>query len=96
MLKESYWIYAHPYLPILTPELHFFEYVRDRSALLFTAILAVGASAAVLQANHGAPSVDTAHSLHAHVEKLLLAMYATKSKSLELVQAQIVSACTCA
>jgi hypothetical protein len=75
---------------MLDPVLHSTAFVRSRSALLFTTLLALGSTALATLPNHADEQVSEALSLHAHVEKLNLVVYTTGARSIEIMQAQIV------
>jgi rubrerythrin len=76
---------------MLDPELHSIAFVRSRSALLFTTLLALGSTALATLPKHADEQVSEALGLHAHVEKLNLVVYTTGARSIEIMQAQIVS-----
>jgi hypothetical protein len=78
---------------MLDPELHSIAFVRSRSALLFTTLLALGSTALATLPKHADEQVSEALGLHAHVEKLNLVVYTTGARSIEIMQAQIVSTC---
>ncbi|CAO2658286.1 Nn.00g060090.m01.CDS01 [Neocucurbitaria sp. VM-36] len=74
--------------PALDPISHAF--VRQRSALLTTTILAIGSTAGIaINPEAYNEHVTEALRLHAHVEKLNLVVYATGARSVDIVQAQI-------
>ena len=76
---------------MLDPALHTPHFVRSRSAVLLAVILAEGAAAIATLA--GATDADMARAcrLYTHAEKLHLVVCATAAKSVEIVQAQLVS-----
>lgn len=75
---------------MLDTELHTLDYVRTRSALLATTILAIGSTALGILHPKRDGQVAESLRLHAHVEKLGLVVFATGARSIEIVQAQIV------
>ena len=76
---------------MLDPSLHTLAFVRQRSALLTTTILAIGSTAGIaISPEAYSEHVTEALRLHAHVEKLNLVVYATGARSVHIVQAQIV------
>lgn len=82
---------VHPQWSILDPTLHTPELVRGRSALLTSTILALGSTALATLPHSRDEQVAEALRLHAHVEKLNLVVYATGARSIDIIQAQIVS-----
>ncbi len=86
-----YWSMIHPQWALLDPTLHTPAFVRSRSALLTTAICAVGSTALATLPEKKNELVAEAIALHALVEKLNLVVYMTGAKSVEIMQAQIVS-----
>lgn len=76
---------------MLDSDLHTLDYVRNRSALLTTTVLAIGSSALGLLSPTRDGQVAESLRLHTHVEKLGLVVFATGARSIEIVQAQIVS-----
>ena len=80
---------VHPQWSLLDPNLHTPTFVRGRSALLTTALCAVGATALATLPDKTDERVAEAIALHAHVEKLNLVVYMTGAKSVEIMQAQI-------
>ena len=81
----------HPQWTILDPTLHTLTFVRSRSALLTSTILALGSSALATGPGGTEECISEAHRLHAYVEKLNLVVYATGARSIDIIQAQIVS-----
>ncbi|OAL53053.1 hypothetical protein IQ07DRAFT_629540 [Pyrenochaeta sp. DS3sAY3a] len=89
-LFEIYWQVIHPQWALLDPTLHTFSSVRQRSALLTTTMLALGATAKLATENGPCDEdITEALRLHAHVEKVNLVVYATGARSVDIVQAQI-------
>lgn len=80
---------------MLDPDLHTMDYVRNRSALLTTTVLAIGSTALGLLNPEQDGQVAESLRLHAHVEKLGLVVFSTGARSIEIVQAQIVSQIRC-
>lgn len=91
LITRSFWEHIHPQWAMLDPDLHTMDYVRNRSALLVTTILAIGSTALGLLNPEKDGQVAESLRLHAHVEKLGLVVFATGARSIEIVQAQIVS-----
>lgn len=89
--SSSYWKNIHPQWAILDPDLHTPAYVQTRSALLMTTILALGATALSTLPQGKEEQVAEVLRLQAHVEKLSLVVYATGARSIDIIQAQIVS-----
>jgi len=81
----------HPQWAILDPTLHTIPFVQSRSALLMSTILALGSTALATLPDGRDEQVAEALRLHAHVEKLNLVVYASGARSIDIVQAQIVS-----
>ncbi|CAG7961970.1 unnamed protein product [Penicillium salamii] len=79
-----YFIRLHPVNGILDPMLHTPDFVRSRSALLFTWILALTA-----QFDHGSASL--AKRLRIHGEKLSRHVHTSGYKSVEIVQGYYIS-----
>ena len=93
LLKGSYFRWIQPHCPMLDPQLHTPSFVRQRSAYLFAVILALGAVGDATY--HGGTHISrTAVRLYAHAEKLHLVVCATAVKSIEIIQAQLVSHCS--
>jgi hypothetical protein len=80
----SYFIHLHPINGILDPELHTPEFVRSRSALLFTWILAI-------TAQFDDSSSSYAKRLRLHGEKLSCHVHTCGFKSVEIVQGYYIS-----
>jgi hypothetical protein len=80
----SYFARLHPFNGILDPLLHTPEFVKDRSALLFTWILAITA-----QFDHS--SGVLAKRLRLHGEKLSKHVHSSGFKSVEIVQGYYIS-----
>ena len=76
---------------MLDPDLHRLSFVRQRSALLTTTILAIGATALATLPEHSDDQVEEALILHTHVERLNILVYMTGARSIEIIQAHIVS-----
>ncbi|KAJ5229024.1 hypothetical protein N7489_009732 [Penicillium chrysogenum] len=83
-LFPVYFTRLHPVNGILDPMLHTPDFVRSRSALLFTWILALTA-----QFDHGSASV--AKRLRLHGEKLSKHVHTSGYKSVEIVQGYYIS-----
>ncbi|CAK7234615.1 hypothetical protein SCUCBS95973_008994 [Sporothrix curviconia] len=83
-LFPFYFARLHPINGILDPVLHTPEFVRSRSALLFTWILALTA-----QFDHGSASI--AKRLRLHGEKLSNHVHACGFKSVEIIQGYYIS-----
>ena len=83
-LRFSYFSRLHLIHGILDPVLHAPEFVRCRSALLFTWILAIAA-----QFDHGSASL--AQRLRCHGEELSKHVHASGFKSVEIVQGYYIS-----
>lgn len=91
---KRYWKLVHPQWAILDPALHTFDFVRSRSAMLMTTLLALGSTALATLPQRVDEDVAEALSLHAHIEKLNLIVYTTGARSLEIIQAHIVNPTT--
>ena len=76
---------------MLDPSLHTLAYVRSRSALLMTTLLAVGATALASLHPLDGEQVSEALALQAHAERLVLVVYAASARSIDIIQAHIVS-----
>ena len=85
-----YFQYVNPQWPILDPSLHTLTYVQTHSALLMSAILAVGSTALASLPDSAAEQDSEALALHTHVEKVNLVVYMTGAQSIEIIQAHIV------
>ncbi|CAK7200135.1 hypothetical protein SEUCBS139899_002825 [Sporothrix eucalyptigena] len=85
-LFPLYFARLHPINGILDPILHTPAFVRARSALLFTWILALTA-----QFDHGPASAAIAKRLRLHGEKLSNHVHACGFKSVEIVQGYYIS-----
>ncbi|KAJ5607602.1 hypothetical protein N7537_004221 [Penicillium hordei] len=83
-LFPVYFVRLHPVNGILDPMLHTPDFVRSRSALLFTWILAITA-----QFDHG--SAPVAKRLRLHGEKLSKHVHTCGYKSVEIVQGYYIS-----
>lgn len=81
----------HPHFPLLDEKLHTPSFVRARSAYLFTIILATGATAIATLPGATKDQTSRAIKLHAHIDKLQLVLCATGAKSIEIIQAEVVS-----
>jgi hypothetical protein len=90
----SYFRTVHPGFPLLDEQLHTPAFVRARSAYLFTIILATGATAIATLPGATKDQTNRATKLHAHVDKLQLVLCATAAKSVEIIQAEVVSIST--
>lgn len=84
LIGFRYFTRLHPVNGILDPMLHTPDFVRSRSALLFTWILALTA-----QFDHGSASV--AKRLRLHGEKLSKHVHTSGYKSVEIVQGYYIS-----
>lgn len=84
LIHFRYFVRLHPVNGILDPMLHTPDFVRSRSALLFTWILALTA-----QFDHGSASV--AKRLRLHGEKLSKHVHTSGYKSVEIVQGYYIS-----
>lgn len=84
MIHCSYFTRLHPVNGILDPMLHTPDFVRSRSALLFTWIIALTA-----QFDHGSASI--AKRLRLHGEKLSKHVHTCGYKSVEIVQGYYIS-----
>jgi hypothetical protein len=87
--RTRFWKYIHPQWSILDPKLHSIRFVRERSAFLFTVILAIGSTALATLPDGTEESVRRAIQLQAHAEKVLLVAFAIGAKSCEIIQAHI-------
>ncbi|KAH8674277.1 hypothetical protein BX600DRAFT_457295 [Xylariales sp. PMI_506] len=81
-LYEGFMKSLNPFVCVLDPVLHTFQYVRQRSSFLMTVILAASA-----KAFNPALHLD----LHQHAEKLLVDCFATSAKSPEVIQAMMLN-----
>ncbi|KAM5362281.1 hypothetical protein ACJZ2D_012636 [Fusarium nematophilum] len=88
-LFEAFFRMVHPQWAMLDPSIHTLDFVRQQSALLTTAILALGSIALATLAEGTDDQVAEALKLRAHTEKLSLVVYSTGARSLEIVQAQV-------
>ncbi len=86
-LSFQIFTYVNPQWAILDSSLHTSRFVRTRSALSFTIVLSVGATASATLPSSDATSVVLARKLNAHAEKLHLVASATAAKSTEIIQA---------
>jgi hypothetical protein len=82
---------VHQQWAILDRTLHTFAFVRSRSAILLTTMLALGSTALATLPQNADQHVAEALRLHAHVEKLNLVVYTTGARSIEIIQAHIVN-----
>ncbi|KAM5349144.1 hypothetical protein ACJ41O_008967 [Fusarium nematophilum] len=87
--QELFEAMVHPQWAMLDPSIHTLDFVRQQSALLTTAILALGSIALATLAEGTDDQVAEALKLRAHTEKLSLVVYSTGARSLEIVQAQV-------
>lgn len=87
----SYFKTVHPGFPLLDERLHTPSFVRARSAYLFTVILAVGATSIAILPHATNDQARRATNLRAHIDKLQLVLCATAAKSVEIIQAELVS-----
>lgn len=87
----SFYQWANPQFGLMDASLHTPTFVRGRSALLFSTILSIGATALATLPNSTKQSIDLARALFAHTEKLHLVICAAAAKSIEIVQAELVS-----
>ncbi|ODN77560.1 hypothetical protein L202_04730 [Cryptococcus amylolentus CBS 6039] len=90
-LFDAYFLYCHKQWPMLDRNLHTPEFVRNRSVFLFTVILALGATSLATLPKSSTRERNIATKLFAHVEKLQLVICATAAKSIEIVQAELLS-----
>ena len=90
-----YWDVIQAQWSLLDSTLHAPDAVRQRSALLTTTILAIGSTSLATRPDSTPEQISEALSLHAHVEKLSLVIFATGAKSIEIVQAHIVRCSVC-
>lgn len=88
-LFQAYWEMIHPQWTILDPCLHSLTFVRGRSALLTSTILALGSTALATRPESREEEISEALRLHAYVEKLNLVVYATGARSIDIIQAHI-------
>ena len=65
--------------------------LRKSSALLTSTVLALGSTAPTHLPKRNAEQVAEALCLHSHVERLCVIVFSTGAKSIEIVQANIVS-----
>ena len=65
--------------------------MQARSALLLSTVLAIGSTAQATVDDGNGSLVPEALALHAHVEKLHLVVFATGARSIDIIQAMIVS-----
>ena len=91
LIHARYWEMIHPQWTILDPSLHSLTFVRGRSALLTSTILALGSTALATRPESREEEISEALRLHAYVEKLNLVVYATGARSIDIIQAHIVS-----
>lgn len=87
--RNRFWEYIHPQWSILDPQLHSKQFVRERSAFLFTVILAIGSTALATLPDGTEEDVSRAIKLQAHAEKVLLVTFAIGAKSCEIIQGHI-------
>ncbi|OCF41066.1 hypothetical protein I317_05077 [Kwoniella heveanensis CBS 569] len=88
-LMDAYWNHVYPQWAMLDPELHKLAFIRQRSALLTTTLLALGATALSTLPYHTEADVLEAFHLHQHVEKLNVLVFTTGARSIEIVQAHV-------
>lgn len=86
-----YWETIHGQWAILDPSFHTMACVRRRSALLTTVILALASTTLTYTAERSHAQVAEALSLHAHIDRLMWVIFATGARSIEIIQAYIVS-----
>ena len=86
-----YFWYVHPQWPVLQPNMHTLHFLRSRSAFLLTTVIATGATALATLHDATSDAIDEAKRLHEHVEKLDLVAYSTGARSIEIIQAHLVS-----
>ena len=80
---------------MLDPSLHTLAYVRSRSALLTSVLTAVGATALASLDPMDEAQVAEALRLQAHAERLMLVVFAACARSIDIIQAHIVSPLPC-
>ncbi|WVQ72840.1 hypothetical protein IAR50_002401 [Cryptococcus sp. DSM 104548] len=90
-LFDAYFRYCHTHWPMLDRNLHTPEFTRSRSVFLFAVILALGATSLATLPKSSSRKRTIATKLFAHVEKLQLVICATAAKSIEIVQAELLS-----
>lgn len=76
---------------MLNPQLHTTQYVRRRSALLATTMSAVGATVLASLNPTDEAQVAEALRLQAYAERLILVVLAAGARSIDIIQAHIVS-----
>jgi hypothetical protein len=64
--------------------------MKQRSAFLYTVVLAVGATVLCSQSATTSGTLAVVEQLSAHAEKLCVMIYSTGAKSVEIVQAMLV------
>jgi hypothetical protein len=89
-MYPRYWIHVHPCCSVLDPVLHTITYVRERSHLLLTAILAAASIYQAALPGASAQEIDEAQTLYAHSEKLFLVISITGARSSEIIQGYLV------
>ncbi|KAL4882335.1 hypothetical protein BJY04DRAFT_217253 [Aspergillus karnatakaensis] len=88
-LFQAYFALINPQWAILDSTLHTLAYVRARSALLMTTILALGSTALSLITNCDEDKVTEALRLHTHAQNLKLVVFAAGARSIEIIQSHI-------
>nr|XP_019013685.1 uncharacterized protein I206_01756 [Kwoniella pini CBS 10737]OCF52466.1 hypothetical protein I206_01756 [Kwoniella pini CBS 10737] len=91
ILFGSYFRHVHCQWGMLDRDIHTSAFVRSRSAFLFTAILALGATSIATLTNSTPQQRILAIKLWAHLEKLQLVVSATAAKSVEIVQGMMLA-----
>lgn len=71
--------------------MHNLARTRSRSALLTTVIVALASTVLSVKPGESVGTVQEALRLHAHVDKLNLVVFASAAKSVDIIQAHIVS-----
>ncbi|WVQ95842.1 hypothetical protein IAU59_002941 [Kwoniella sp. CBS 9459] len=90
-LFDSYFRHVHRQWSILERNVHNPNYVRSRSAFLFTVVLALGATAMATLSSSTVYDSTLALKLWGHLEKLQLVVCATAAKSVEIVQGMLLA-----
>ncbi|KAL1408101.1 hypothetical protein Q8F55_004904 [Vanrija albida] len=85
-LLEVYWAKCNPVIRVLDPEIHTIAYMREKSALLTTACLAVAAQ--TLPTNES--TLNLVHKLDRHAHHLIGQVSRHGFQSMEIVQAILI------